>query len=355
LPNSIKLVETYFQTARWEITPCVVIQSELLENKDADLSSEEEANRFSVGFAYEYSVGDKKFTAQRIGTERPKISGKFAEIYRWKDRHPVGEVTTCIVNPDEPQDAFLERKFPWKAVGGCTAFFLTLVLGIIGVFWSTGLFSRIKRRRPIPPASVSGNPFTTNTNPQQPVPTARVSRKENQWILLVGGSFFCAFGIGVFCNAITTLSDVVESENWVETPCLILRSEVQSKISRGSRRGRSTTYAVYACYSYEWKGEKLISERYDFSPGSSSSQKTKYAAVKRYPKGKKTVCYVNPVAPLEAVLVRNSGGMGWIEFLSGSIFAITGIFIFIAYFSSGRRVAKRHKTVFSKTKFAWKN
>jgi hypothetical protein len=337
LPITSKRVETYFQTARWEITPCVVTQSELFENTNTDLSSEEETNRFSVGFAYEYSVGGKKFTAQRIGIERPKISGKFAEVYRWKDRHPVGEATTCVVNPDEPLDAFLERKFPWKAVGGCAAFFLPLMLAIIGVLWGMGLFSRIKRRRTIPPDSVNDNPFPANTNQSQPMPAALVSRQKNQWVLLVGGPVFCAMGIGLLYNAISTLSEIKKSKNWVETPCLILRSEVQSKISTGTsgKNGHpsTTTYAVYTCYSYEWKGEKLISERYNFSSYRSSNRNAKDAAVRRYPKGKTAVCYVNPNTPSEAVLERSGKDMlRWIDFLFGSIFTIAGISAFIGYF-----------------------
>jgi hypothetical protein len=319
LPIASKPIWTFFQIARWETTPCVVTQSRPVENKND--------TQFSVEFTYEYFIGGQKFAAQDVGIETKKISGTLAETKLWSDQHPVGKETTCVVNPAAPQEALLERKFPWAALGGCAFIMLFVAIGISLMLWSTGVFSRKKKHAKTQENPVNDNPFTADINFRQTEPVKNSHRKEEipRWIRLVFGFGFGSMGILVLYIVFSTIFEVRKSQNWVETPCIILQSEVTSR-----SESQSTIYALYARYSYEWKGEKFISEKYDFSLGGDSEKKEKYAALNLYPKGKKAICYVNPAAPSEAVLVRSAGDGFWVPLVIGALFSVVGIGIFFA-------------------------
>lgn len=115
--------------------------------------------------------------------------------------------------------------------------------------------------------------------------------------------FFLPFflvGAGLFYGmAVRPALQVLDSRNWVQTPCVVESSRV------ASHSGDSTTYSVEIVYHYSFDDRPYTSKRYNFSTGSSSGRKGKYAAVKRYPAGTEAVCFVNPKAPGEAVLNRD--------------------------------------------------
>jgi len=93
------------------------------------------------------------------------------------------------------------------------------------------------------------------------------------------------------------LARVHDARQWPATPCTVVSSEVQSHSDSDG-----TTYSVHIVYRYTVNGHEYQSRRYDFMGGSSSGYKGKQAVVRRYPPGKKAVCYVNPRDPSDAVL-----------------------------------------------------
>lgn len=134
-------------------------------------------------------------------------------------------------------------------------------------------------------------------------PDAAVSRAKNS---LAGRgcatlffSVFLLFGLGfLYLMLLRPLLQIRAARDWVQTPCEIVSSKV------GVHRGDSTTYSIDITYKYQVRGREYQSDRYYFRTGSSSGRSGKQAVVNRYPVGKKTVCYVDPDDPTEAVIQR---------------------------------------------------
>lgn len=115
------------------------------------------------------------------------------------------------------------------------------------------------------------------------------------------GVVFSIAGLGVLAAlAGRPLLRWSAAQDWLETPCTILRSEVRTHDDSDG-----DTYSVHIVYSYVAKDRKYESERYHFMGGSSSGYRSKQAIVDRYPQGSSAVCYVNPDDPSEAVLSRD--------------------------------------------------
>ena len=64
------------------------------------------------------------------------------------------------------------------------------------------------------------------------------------------------------------------------------------------------TYSVNIFYSYQFNDREFKANTYGFMAGSSSGYRGKQAIVSLHPPGSKSICYVNPAEPTEAVLER---------------------------------------------------
>ncbi len=138
--------------------------------------------------------------------------------------------------------------------------------------------------------------------------------------LILFGGVFLLVGLGVmaFGSAIP-MYKVTRATQWVETPCTIVSSTVESHSSDDG-----TTYSIEIAYQYTFDGQSYSSDQYDFLDMSSSGRSRKEAVVAKYPAGSERVCYVNPSSPDESVINR---GLQWSYFFIGafgSIFALVG-------------------------------
>jgi hypothetical protein len=149
--------------------------------------------------------------------------------------------------------------------------------------------------------------------------SSKATGKGPRWILvLFFGVFFLAgsgFFYGFFLRAYFRIQ---EARSWVETPCTIVSSKVESHTG-----GDSTTYSINMVYSYTVDGVEYKSSRYSFMTGSSSGYSGKRAVVEANPPGHKTVCYVDPENPIEAVLERGFVADMWFGLIP-AVFILVG-------------------------------
>jgi Protein of unknown function (DUF3592) len=130
--------------------------------------------------------------------------------------------------------------------------------------------------------------------------------------MLVGGGFFA----GLF---VWPALKVAQAKGWVETPCVVESSRLQSHRSKNGR-----TYSIEIQYRYTFNGHEYHSDRYHFLKISTSGRSGKQAILRRYPPGAKTICYVNPQDASEAVLERGVTRDMWLG-LFPLVFVLVGM------------------------------
>jgi hypothetical protein len=99
---------------------------------------------------------------------------------------------------------------------------------------------------------------------------------------------------------------------------------VSSGVRSHSGSNGGTTYSVNILYSYEYNEREFKANRYDFMGGSSSGSRHKYDIVARYATGSRTLCYVNPNDPTEAVLERGFTPTMWFGLIP-LVFVLVGM------------------------------
>ena len=155
------------------------------------------------------------------------------------------------------------------------------------------------------------------------------------FLILFGAAFFLA-GMALFVFVfLLPLANGIAARSWTETPCTIVASKVTTH--RGHKSG--TTYGVQLRYAYRVDGREFQSDRHRFFNGSGGGRAASEAVVRQNPPGRKTVCYVNPRAPADAVLDRTGSGG-----LATGLFTLVFVAIGAGVMTAGFRARRRAKT-----------
>ena len=117
------------QAGGWRGTPCTIVSSNVGSH-----SGSKGGKTYSVDIVFRYEVEGRTFTGDRydfMGGSSSGYDGK-AEIV---NRYPPGVVATCYVNPHDPADAVLDRRFHAFYLIGLFPL-LFVVVGAVGIVWS---------------------------------------------------------------------------------------------------------------------------------------------------------------------------------------------------------------------------
>jgi uncharacterized protein DUF3592 len=137
---------------------------------------------------------------------------------------------------------------------------------------------------------------------------------------LVAFSFLSAL---LYFFSIAPLRRVRRAKQWREIPCVILSSSVEEDATD------SGLYRVLVTYRFEAGDRAYVATRYSFAVGATAGYRGKRTVVARLPPGTRTVCYVNPANPGDAVLER---GVTWdMVFVSVLMVVMLGAFFFFAW------------------------
>jgi hypothetical protein len=142
-------------------------------------------------------------------------------------------------------------------------------------------------------------------------------------LILFALVFMAAGGAMFWLLTLRPVLRVLDAQTWPEVPCTIVESHVEE-----SSDSDGTTYKFAVTFNYLYEGRELTSSRYDFTDFYSSGYDGKAKMVARYPAGSRTVAYVNPSNPSEAVLAR-SFSLSYLVGLFGLLFFLPGLFILI--------------------------
>lgn len=262
-------------TYTWNRTDCVILESSVQEKAD-----EEDPYWFTVRYTYRH---DNRSITSDVYRDNYSGSDDYASAQRLADKYPKGSRAMCYVNASDPKEAILERKGFWFGFFAIIPLVFVAV-GVGGIYFTW----RPKRKRP------DGSDASESIS-------AKAKGKTGGPLALAGFfSIFLLVGLGVFYGMfLRPMMMIEEAKDWPEVPCTVISSRVKSH-----EGDESTTYSVDIFYSYTVDGREHKSNRYSFMGGSSSGYDGKKAVVNAHPPGRKTVCYVNPDDPTEAVLER---------------------------------------------------
>jgi len=283
---SFEIARTYF----WDRTDCTIEASSVRKSGDS----------FDLDVRYSYRVQGRSFTGTRFrGGMSPSMDAGDAE--RARDRYAPGTGAVCYVDPSVPQESILERGSLWLL--------LIILFPLIFVAIGVGGIIGIWRAKPAGAKAIS-------EKHRSGVSAALGLRLFGLVFMLVGGGLLYVMLIR------PTLKEATATK-WPTVPCEITSSGLGSH--RGSKG--STTYSVEIRYHYEFRSKEYTGSRYNFDTGSSSSREWRSKVVAQHPPGRKTVCFVNPEDPYEAVLSTAASSDRWFGLIP-AVFLIVGLFVF---------------------------
>jgi len=147
-------------------------------------------------------------------------------------------------------------------------------------------------------------------------------RRSSSCGLAIVGIAFAGMGLLMFSLVfLVPLFKVLGAKDWVETPCVVVSSEVRS------HRGEdSTTYSIEITYDYSFGDGDYRGDRYSFLRMSSSGRTGKQKVVDKYLPGTESTCFVNQRNPSESALKKGISG-GFFVGLFPLVFVIIGVLL----------------------------
>lgn len=152
-----------------------------------------------------------------------------------------------------------------------------------------------------------------------------VSKSPVIWIAgcfpVVFGTIFTLAGLAVIGLAgVWPLLNWYKGLSWIEAPCVIDSASIKTH-----RDSDGSTYSPEVRYTYEWKGDNYPGSRFAWDNTSYGSRSSIERWMEPYPVGAKTVCYVNPDDPKDAVLVRSFPTIVLFVIPFGLVFVTIGV------------------------------
>ena len=276
----LNLAVTHYSSRTWEETPCAITGSRV----------DTVSGGYAVSLVYEYEWKRRTYTSRLLKPGGGGVEKSVGKADAWTAKYPEGAGAVCFVNPDNPAEAVLER--------GSLFFGLIVLFPLVFVAIGGGI--------------IYGTWFYVKKAPKTISVSTQAKRRKTGKIVQTGFFlvfFFVGLGIGYFL-ILPGIMKSIDAKGWMETPCMVLESRVQSHSDSDG-----TTYSVDILYTYAHGGRDYRSSQYEFIGGSSSGYDGKAAVVRQYPAGGPAVCYVNPANPGEAVLKRELGAKAFLALI----------------------------------------
>jgi len=282
------------RTWTWTKKACEIVSSEV---REVD-SQRRKTSNYYFQVRYSYDFGGHSYISDRYQL-KPTAFQDYGKAARLIELYRPESATLCYVNPVNPTEAVLKRGnllFP-------LALLFPLIFVMIGVL---GVYSLWRPK-------LDTSPRTKPISDQGLRTTGRSVGVLFSLVFTVVGSVL------LYTFLLRPCFKILSARHWPAVPCVILSSDVRSH--RDS--GHGAIYSVNILYGYEFGGREFKANRYDFMGGSSSGSGAKYSIVAQHPPGSRTVCYVNPADPAEAVLKRGFTPTMWLGLIP-LVFVLVG-------------------------------
>jgi hypothetical protein len=147
------------------------------------------------------------------------------------------------------------------------------------------------------------------------------------------GLFLFFLGAGFCWLMAKSFAKASDTRKWVETPCLIIQSEMTKRADLNI----AAEYRWEVAFKYQYEGGDYVSELY--KPRGQKWQKSIEKVKKQiaeYPQDARSVCYVNPEDPSMAILDHDTKAAGYSIWFP-AIFSVGGIGMMVGAVRGGRK------------------
>ncbi len=250
---------------------------------------------------YAFSVAGVEYHGKRIGIG--EIRPNSPEVEAALERYQVGRTGPVYYNPENPEEAVLERDPPVspRTMYAIAAGVMIVGLGIVVAFTRIGEI--IEWLQPyFPPGAI-----------------------------IQGFLFFVACGLVVSLSLISDLAFALSAARWPTTAGTVITSRAESHRELVPR-GKGQTVVVWSPlveYSYRVGGRDYHGVRIAFGPAVSGGRGFAEAIIARYPASTPVTVHYDPANPSQATL-ETRVAFGWPSLL------IALAFFAVALFFSGR-------------------
>lgn len=126
---------------------------------------------------------------------------------------------------------------------------------------------------------------------------------------IFGSVFFAIFGAAGLFFCVLLVRDMYQNARtytWIKTDCVVLDSKVTDNASRGD-----SPYVFVMKYQYTWEGKEMTSDAYSLKAVTYSQYDEAKALTQKFKADTRSICYVNPQSPKQAILKRPTLWLGF--------------------------------------------
>jgi hypothetical protein len=284
------------RASRWPSAPGMIVGS-----KTRKVHTKQSGGAPSVGnmpdITYVYTVDGVEHRGKRIGIG--EIRPDSPEVEAALDRYQVGRTGPVFYNPDDPDEAVLERNPPARPAvmygfaGG------VMVIGLVVVFGFTQASDIIAWLQPHFPAGA----------------------------IVHGFLFFVACGLVSSLVVISDLAETRAAMRWPTAQGTVLSSRAESRREL-AQTGGGTTVTVWSPlveYSYQVGTRSYHGSRIAFGPEVAGARELADQTVARYPTGATVSVHYDPANPAHATLETGLASR-WFALLFPVVFFVVALF-----------------------------
>ena len=202
----VRPLQSFYQSQNWTETDCRIVWSEIKDQSDSDGSS------FQAIIRYQYTVGLRELTGDRIGFLKATSSPKKSEVRRMVADYPTGSLARCFYDPQQPEQSVLERSFSHHIWFGLLPLMLAVVGSVIYYCGYTAYASN--QRKQLELSLLVQTPSSTEQPLTAPMNRSQADALDLKWdvpqkLKPASSKWFRAIPIGIFAlfwNGVTWTS-----------------------------------------------------------------------------------------------------------------------------------------------------
>jgi len=275
----------------WTAAEATIVASEVSQPEDNDKDP-------TLHVSYRYTFRGEQHDGNRV--EVGSVALQSSEAYLLAERFASQKRVPCWVNPKNPEEAVLLR----SSLASAFAVLFPLIFVAVG---GIGIWAMWRRKT------------KSNDDATKPISSRSSNTKNGRRIMIAFFSVFLLVGLGVgYGFFVQPLLKIVAAQNWRQVPCEIVSSRVKTHSGDDG-----STYSVDVVYRYTYQDRTYTANSYHFFSGSSSGYEAKAEIVRHLPAGSRTICYIDPSHPFDAVLERGITSTLWFGLIP-LVFAIVG-------------------------------